>query len=194
MDAMESLAAVVDARDAYTAGHSRRVQLVAVAIARELGADGGELESISYAALFHDIGKLAVPDSVLLKQGPLDESEWWNVHRHPVEGERIIGHLGFLLGAAPAIRHHHERFDGAGYPDGLAGQEIPLGARVLHVADAFDSMISSRVYRSGLPLEEAVAELRAESGKQFCPVCVAAFERALGSGALDELVRQAIAV
>ncbi len=191
---MESLAAVVDARDAYTAGHSRRVQLVAVAIARELGVDGDELESISYAALFHDIGKLAVPDSVLLKRGPLDEGEWWNVHEHPVEGERIIGHLGFLLGAAPAIRHHHERFDGTGYPDRLAGQDIPLGARVLHVADAFDSMISSRVYRIGLPLEAAVAELHGGCGAQFCPLCVAAFDRALRSGALDDLVREAVAV
>ena len=187
-EAMESLAAAVDARDTYTAGHSRRVQEVAVAVGRDLGLEGPELESLSFAALFHDVGKLAVPDALLLKSGPLDDQEWWVVRRHAEEGERIIGHLGFLSDATPAIRHHHEHFDGSGYPDGLRGQAIPLGARILHVADAFDSMITTRVYRAALSLDEALAELREGSGSQFCPACVSALERLVAAGRLDTIL------
>lgn len=187
-EAMESLAAAVDARDTYTAGHSRRVQEIAVQTGRELGLEGSELESLSFAALFHDVGKLAVPDAVLLKNGPLQPEEWWVIRRHPAEGERIIGHLGFLSDATPAIRHHHERFGGGGYPDGLVGEAIPLGARIIHVADAFDSMSSDRVYRDALSREAAVAELRLGSGSQFCPRCVAAFEAILASGSLDTVL------
>jgi hypothetical protein len=192
-ETMESLAAAVDARDSYTAGHSRRVQEIAAAIGRQLDLDGESLESVSFAALFHDVGKLAVPESVLLKPGPLDDSEWEAVRRHPEEGERIIGHLGFLAHATTAIRHHHERFDGRGYPDGLAGYDIPLGARILHVADAFDSMVSSRVYRPALPLHEAFAELERGSGSQFCPDCVAALRRAIAAGALADIVESNLA-
>jgi diguanylate cyclase (GGDEF)-like protein len=192
-ETMESLAAAVDARDAYTAGHSRRVQEVSVAIGLELGLRDEALESVSFAALFHDVGKLALPDSVLLKPGPLDPDEWEVVRRHPEEGEKIIGHLGFLSNATSAIRHHHERFDGSGYPDGLAGSAIPIGARVLHVADAFDSMVSSRVYRPALPLQTAMDELRRGTGTQFCPECVAALDRALASGILDDVVEDELA-
>ena len=186
-EAMESLAAAVDARDTYTAGHSRRVQQIAVDVGRSLGLDDAELESLSFAALFHDIGKLAVPDAVLMKTGPLLSDEWWVIRRHSAEGERIVGHLGFLADATPAIRHHHEHYDGNGYPDGLKGESIPLGARIIHVADAFDSMSSDRVYRDARSRDEAVAELRRGSGSQFCPRCVAAFETVLESGALDEI-------
>ncbi len=192
-EAMESLAAAVDARDAYTAGHSRRVQEVSVAIGLQLGLEAEALESVSFAALFHDVGKLAVPDAVLLKPGPLDDSEWDVVRRHPEEGEKIIAHLGFLTNATAAVRHHHERFDGSGYPDRLAGSAIPLGARILHVADAFDSMVSSRVYRSALPLRTAIEELRRGTGSQFCPDCVAALERAIAAGALDIVLREDLA-
>jgi diguanylate cyclase (GGDEF)-like protein len=187
-EAMESLAAAVDARDAYTAGHSRRVQRIAVEVGRELGLDQSELESLSFAALFHDVGKLAVPDSVLLKPAPLQLDEWWVIKRHAAEGERIIGHLGFLADATPAIRHHHEHFDGSGYPDGLAGEAIPIGARIIHVADAFDSMSSNRVYRDALSAAEALAELRSKTGSQFCPRCIGAFERAFASGTLNGLL------
>ena len=187
-EAMESLAAAVDARDTYTAGHSRRVQEIAVAIGRELEFDEPELESLSFAALFHDVGKLAVPDALLLKSGPLDDKEWWIVRRHAEEGERIIGHLGFLADATPAIRHHHEHFDGTGYPDGLEGQAIPIGARILHVADAFDSMITTRVYRAAKSLDEALDELRRGSGQQFCPTCVAALETLVAAGALANVL------
>jgi HD-GYP domain-containing protein (c-di-GMP phosphodiesterase class II) len=127
---------------------------------------------------------------VLLKPAPLQLDEWWVIKRHAAEGERIIGHLGFLTDATPAIRHHHEHYDGSGYPDGLAGEAIPIGARIIHVADAFDSMSSSRVYRDARPPAEALAELRNKSGSQFCPRCIAAFEQVFASGALDALFLQ----
>ena len=177
--AMESLSATVDARDAYTAGHSRRVQQLALAIGRELGLSQVELDLLGHAALFHDIGKLAIPDSILLKPASLTEEEWALMQRHADEGARIIDRLGFLGDAVPAIRHHHERFDGTGYPDRLRHEEIPLGARIIHVADALDSMLTTRIYRAARPLEEALAELRGAAGTQFCPRCVGALERIL---------------
>jgi putative nucleotidyltransferase with HDIG domain len=177
--AMESLSATVDARDAYTAGHSRRVQELALAIGRELGLSQAELDLLGHAALFHDIGKLAVPDAVLLKPAVLTNDEWSLMQRHADEGARIIDRLGFLNDAVPAIRHHHERFDGTGYPDGLKGEEIPLGARIIHVADALDSMLTTRIYRAARPAAEAMRELREAAGTQFCPRCVSALERVL---------------
>ena len=184
--AMESLSATVDARDAYTAGHSRRVQQLSLAIGRELGLSQAELDLLGHAALFHDIGKLAIPDAILLKPATLTTDEWTLMQRHADEGARIIDRLGFLNDAVPAIRHHHERFDGLGYPDGLAGDEIPLGARIIHVADALDSMLTTRIYRAARPVEEAVAELRLGSGTQFCPRCVATLERLVESGELND--------
>jgi diguanylate cyclase (GGDEF)-like protein/putative nucleotidyltransferase with HDIG domain len=177
--AMESLSATVDARDAYTAGHSRRVQQLALAIGRELGLSQAELDLLGHAALFHDIGKLAVPDAILLKPASLTNAEWSLMQKHADEGARIIDRLGFLNDAVPAIRHHHERFDGAGYPDRLKGEEIPLGARIIHVADALDSMLTTRNYRAARPVRDALQELREAAGSQFCPRCVAALERIL---------------
>src|SRR5262249_15309332 len=148
-------------------GHSRRVQRLALALGRELGLSQPELDLLGHAALFHDIGKLAVPDAVLLKPARLDSSEWKVMKRHSDEGARIIDRLGFLEDAVPAIRHHHERYDGSGYPDHLRGDEIPLGARIIHVADALDSMLTARVYRDALTAEEALLELRSAAGAQF---------------------------
>jgi putative nucleotidyltransferase with HDIG domain len=184
--AMESLSATVDARDAYTAGHSRRVQQLALAVGRELGLSHAELEVLGYAALFHDIGKLAIPDTVLLKPAHLTGAEWSLMQRHAAEGARIIDRLGFLTDAVPAIRHHHERFDGRGYPDGLAGEEIPLGARIIHAADALDSMLTTRIYRGARPAHEALEELERGSGSQFCPRCVGALRRLLRAEDRDE--------
>ncbi len=177
--AMESLSATVDARDAYTAGHSRRVQELALAIGRELNLSKAELDLLGHAALFHDIGKLAIPDAILLKPATLTHDEWDLMQRHAEEGARIIDRLGFLQDAVPAIRHHHERFDGTGYPDGLKGQDIPLGARIIHVADALDSMLTTRIYRAARPAQEAMEELKRAAGSQFCPRCVEALERIL---------------
>jgi diguanylate cyclase (GGDEF)-like protein/putative nucleotidyltransferase with HDIG domain len=187
--AMESLSATVDARDAYTAGHSRRVQQLALAIGRELGLSQGELDLLGHAALFHDIGKLAVPDAILLKPSTLTDDEWALMQRHSDEGARIIDRLGFLNDAVPAIRHHHERFDGTGYPDRLAGEDIPLGARIIHVADALDSMLTTRIYRAARPAHEALEELRRGAGSQFCPRCVTALERLLRGELEAERVR-----
>jgi diguanylate cyclase (GGDEF)-like protein/putative nucleotidyltransferase with HDIG domain len=184
--AMESLSATVDARDAYTAGHSRRVQQLALAIGRELDLSYAELELLGHAALFHDIGKLGIPDAILLKPASLTDDEWVVMASHASEGASIINRLGFLSDAVPAIRHHHERFDGAGYPDGLAGDDIPLGARIIHVADAFDSMLTTRVYRPARPAHEALTELRINAGTQFCPRCVAALEAIVTTELVDE--------
>jgi diguanylate cyclase (GGDEF)-like protein/putative nucleotidyltransferase with HDIG domain len=184
--AMESLSATVDARDAYTAGHSRRVPQLALAIGRELGLSQAELDLLGHAALFHDIGKLAIPDAILLKPASLTADEWALMQCHADEGARIIDRLGFLNDAVPAIRHHHERFDGTGYPEGLAGEDIPLGARIIHVADALDSMLTTRIYRAARPADEALEELRRGAGAQFCPRCVSALERLLQTDTPDE--------
>jgi putative nucleotidyltransferase with HDIG domain len=184
--AMESLA-TVDARDSYTAGHSRRVRTLALALARELGLPEAELEPLGDAALFHDIGKLAVPDEILLKPAGLTEDEWGLMRTHSVEGAQLAVQAGFIHRTVPAIRHHHENFDGTGYPDGLAGEEIPIEARIIHVTDALDSMLTNRIYRPGRPPREAFAELRAGMGTQFCPRCVGALERAVSGGSLAEL-------
>jgi len=181
MAAMESLAATVDARDAYTAGHSRRVQRHALALGRQLDLSRAELDVLGYAALFHDIGKLAIPDAILLKPGALSDEEWKRMHEHAQEGARIIERLGFLHDSVPAIQHHHERWDGSGYPAGLAGDEIPLGARIIHVVDALDSMLTTRLYRAARPLDEAMLEIRTGAGAQFCPRCVDALDRVLAA-------------
>jgi diguanylate cyclase (GGDEF)-like protein/putative nucleotidyltransferase with HDIG domain len=177
--AMESLSATVDARDSYTAGHSRRVQQLSLAIGRELSLSQAELELLGYAALFHDIGKLGIPDAILLKPASLTAEEWVLMQRHAEEGARIIDRLGFLEDAVPAIRHHHERFDGTGYPDRISGDEIPLGARIIHVADALDSMLTTRIYRAARPVNEALTEVKDKAGSQFCPRCVSELERIL---------------
>jgi putative nucleotidyltransferase with HDIG domain len=186
--ALEALSATVDARDAYTAGHSRRVREVAVAIGDELGLSPEELETLSQAALLHDIGKIAVPDAVLLKDGPLDQSEWLVMRSHSEEGARIIERLGYLGDVVPAIRHHHERMDGRGYPYGLHGDDIPVAARIIHVADAIDAMLTRRLYRDAMTFEEALAQLRDGRGSDFCERCIDVFERLLAEGPSGSLL------
>ena len=188
--AMESLSATVDARDAYTAGHSRRVQQLALAIGRELGLSQAELDLLGHAALFHDIGKLAIPDAVLLKPSGLTGDEWGMMRSHAEEGARIIGRLGFLADAVPAIRHHHERYDGSGYPDGLKRRGDPA-RRADHPRrrrarlDAHDAGLPRGPARRGCARR---AEGR-RSGTQFCPKCVAALERILPVEDDDEQAR-----
>jgi diguanylate cyclase (GGDEF)-like protein/putative nucleotidyltransferase with HDIG domain len=174
--AMETLSAAVDARDSHTAGHSRRVQTLAMLLGRELDLSDAELEVLNHAALFHDVGKLAVPEAILLKQEKLGDLDWVVVRRHPEEGARLIEHLGFLEDALPAIRHHHEHYDGSGYPGKLAGEDIPLGARIIHLADALDAMLTSRPYRPALEPLAALEEIRGGAGAQFCPRCVDALD------------------
>jgi diguanylate cyclase (GGDEF)-like protein len=175
--AMETLSAAVDARDSHMAGHSRRVQRLSLSLGQELGFSDSELEVLRHAARFHDVGKLAVPEAILLKSGELGDLDWEVVRRHPEEGARLIDHLGFLEDALPAIRHHHERYDGTGYPTGLTGEDIPLGARIIHLADALDAMLTARPYRPALAPLEAIEQVRTGSGTQFCPRCVEALDR-----------------
>jgi putative nucleotidyltransferase with HDIG domain len=175
LEAIESLNATVDAKDPYTAGHSARVQRIAVAVAEELGVPAQRLDAVRYGGLFHDIGKIAVPDSVLTKAGPLDDDEFAVVQRHPADGAEIVSHFSRLREAVPLIRHHHERWDGKGYPDRLAGDEIPPEACVVGLADAWDAMTTDRPYRAALSVEEAAAEVRKCRGTQFSPAVVDAF-------------------
>ena len=177
--AMESLSATVDARDSYTAGHSRRVQQLALAIGRELGPLAGGARPARPCGALPRHRQARDPGRDPAEAGQPDRHEWSLMQQHADEGARIIDRLGFLNDAVPAIRHHHERFDGTGYPDRLKGEEIPLGARIIHVADALDSMLTTRIYRAARPATEALAELRRAAGTQFCPRCVAALERIL---------------
>jgi putative nucleotidyltransferase with HDIG domain len=175
LEAIESLNATVEAKDPYTAGHSLRVQRIALAIAEELRFAPRELDSVRYGALFHDIGKIAVPDVLLTKPARLTDDEFDLMKRHSVEGARIVSKFGRLRESVPLIRHHHERWDGRGYPDGLAGEQIPLGAAVLGLADAWDAMTIERPYQRALTFEEALAEVRGGRGTQFAPTVVDAF-------------------
>lgn len=177
----DALMQAVEAKDAYTGGHLRRVSEYAVAVGERLGLRGRDLETLHYASLLHDVGKLGVPESVLGKEGPLDAKETEIMRRHPEIGARMLERLELLNGAAPLVLHHQERFDGnldgqhPGYPRGLAGDAIPLGARIIAVVDAFDAMTTTRPYRPALPTQEAAAVLRREKGRQFDPRVVDAF-------------------
>ena len=179
--AMVTLALAVEAKDPYMHGHSLRVKAWATAIGGKLGLAGTRLQILSYAAELHDIGKLAVPDSILQANRRLTESEWAVIREHPRRGVELIKHLTFLRGAEPAILYHHERLDGAGYPQGLVGDQIPLEARILAVVDAYDAMTNVRAYRPAMSPEAAAAELHRCSGLQFDPEIAATFLRLLGN-------------
>ena len=174
-----ALCQAVETKDFYTRGHSDRVSRGSVMIAREIGMHGDRVEAIRYAGMLHDVGKLGVPTKVLQKTGKLNEEEYAAIQLHPMRGLDIVREIGFLDEALAGIMHHHERIDGRGYPMGLAGDEIPEFARVLAVADAFDSMTSTRSYRGARPVHEAIAELRKWSGTQFDPAFVDAFVAAI---------------
>jgi putative nucleotidyltransferase with HDIG domain len=177
LEAVETLNATVDARDPYTAGHSQRVQEIALAIAHELGITGPELDAIAHAGLFHDIGKLGVPDAILTKPAALTDDEYSLMKRHSADGADIVAKFGRLRHAVPLIRHHHERWDGRGYPDRLTTHGIPLGAAIVGLADAWDAMTTDRPYHRALDETEAENELRTNRGTQFSPVVVDAFFR-----------------
>jgi HD-GYP domain-containing protein (c-di-GMP phosphodiesterase class II) len=170
----EALAAALEAKDAHTANHARSLVRNAEAIARLLGLSGVALRDVRYGAAFHDIGKIAVPESILNKPGPLTDDERAEVERHVLVGEQILAPVEFLAGVRPLVRHGHERWDGTGYPDRLAGEEIPLGARIILACDAYDAMTSDRPYRSAMARPAAREEMRRYSGSQFDPAIVSA--------------------
>lgn len=172
---IDAMIKALEAKDFYTRGHSQRVTLYSMAIAAELGMKGQELEDLHRASVLHDLGKIGVREAVLNKPGRLTEEEFAEVVRHPETAVRILEPIPFFRPLLPAILHHHERFDGKGYPSRLAGRSIPLASRIMTIADTFDAMTSTRAYRKALPVADAIAEIRRCSGTQFDPDIVPAF-------------------
>jgi hypothetical protein len=175
-DTIAALSRSMEAKDTYTGGHTERVAEVAVGLARRLGYRDEELEAIEIGALLHDIGKIGVPGQVLRKNGPLTDDEWELVKKHPLISDYILSELDLHPFVRQCARSSHERIDGAGYPEGLSGDEIPLPARIVFVADALDALTSTRPYRPARPMLAALAEIRAHAGTQFCPRVVRALE------------------
>jgi putative nucleotidyltransferase with HDIG domain len=172
------LANALEAKDAYTRGHSERVGATSAALARALGLGPAEVDTVAQAGFLHDIGKIGVPEAVLGKPGALTEEDWALMRRHPLIGAQIVAPFDFLASAAPIIRHHHERCDGSGYPDGLRGEAIPLGACIVAVADVYDALTSDRPYRAALGPEQALEHLGAEAARTLDARVVAAFVQA----------------
>jgi putative nucleotidyltransferase with HDIG domain len=183
MATIEALVHALEAKDPYTAGHSTRVSRYAAAIAAEVGFPEEQLTDLQTGAVLHDLGKIGVGDGVLLKPGRLSDAEYDEIKDHPRRGARIIDAFNRSTTVLSVVFHHHERYDGRGYPAGLRGEDIPLAARIVNVADAFDAMTTSRPY-NGEPRTRAdgLAELRRGAGTQFDPLIVEALERALSSG------------
>ncbi len=178
LSAIESLVAALEAKDSYTYGHSSQVSAMAHAIARQIGLTEQDVFNVRIAALLHDIGKIGIPDQVLNKPGRLDEAERRLIEQHPEIGAKILAGIPALARVTEMVRHHHARWDGKGYPQALAGEEIPLGARIIALADTYQAMTSDRPYRKGLAPEIALAELKRCAGSQFDPVLVAELAQA----------------
>jgi len=176
---VDALCAALDVRDEMTHLHSRRVARMSVCVARVMGLPDELVREIQYAATLHDIGKIGVPDRILRKVGALTDSEWRDMRRHSDLGHQILKGINFLSASAEIVRAHHERWDGSGYPQGIKGEEIPIGSRVFGVVDSYDAMTSRRPYRMALPRGEALAEIRRCAGKQFDPKVVEAFFTAI---------------
>jgi putative nucleotidyltransferase with HDIG domain len=193
-----ALSRSIEAKDGSTGEHTERVAELALELARRLGYSGSELDAIEIGALLHDIGKIGVPETILHKPGPLSEDEWTVMKRHPLVSEHILSGIGLSPIVLQIARSSHERIDGRGYPDGMAGEEIPLPARIVLVADAFDAITSDRPYRRGRNVIDALGELHLNAGTQFCPRVVAALEgvyverpHLLGAGRLRAVERVA---
>jgi len=179
LNAIKALAAAVDAKDHYTHGHSNKVMAYSAMIAKELGLGEKEVEKIKYGALLHDVGKIGISENVLNKPAKLTPKEFDTIAMHPILGVSIVQNIESLKDLIPIILYHHERFSGGGYPEGIASNSIPLGARIVGVADSWDVMTSDRAYRKALPLDVAIAELKKCSGTQFDPEVFAPLLRAL---------------
>ncbi len=174
LDTIRALAAAIDAKDPYTKGHSERVADISVALAQELNLSGRDIESIEYTALLHDIGKIGIADNILGKDSSLTNEEFDKIKEHTVMGAKIIEPVDFLKNSYKAIYHHHEKYNGKGYPDGIKSEKIPILARIIAVADAYDAMSSDRPYRKKLSHNKILRELEEQSGKQFDPEIVKA--------------------
>jgi putative two-component system response regulator len=189
-DSLFVLANAIERRDSYTHAHMRRLNEFARLLANELNWDQEQLEDLEFGAILHDIGKIYVPEAVLQKEGKLNEEEMDDMRKHPEVGAHMIKDIPYLASAAPMVLYHHERWDGNGYPEGLRGEEIPIGARVLAVADAFDAMTSNRPYREALTAEVAYQEILNCSGTQFDPQVVEAMKTCWESGQIEQILNQ----
>ncbi len=175
LSTITALVRALEQKDPYTRGHSDRVKTYALAVAKELHLPADQVERLEYVALLHDVGKIGIRDTIWMKEGRLDQAEYEEIKRHPVVGAEIIGQIQMLGHDVEIVRHHHEWFNGSGYPDGKAGKDIPLGARILAVVDAFDAMTTERPYKPAYSYQEAVEELNRFAGRQFDPEVVGAF-------------------
>ncbi len=171
-ETIEALVSALEARDPYTQAHAGRIRDTALALAGALQLSMEQRRAVRLGSILHDVGKIGISDSILLKAGSLSDEEWKIMRSHPEIGERMLQGIDFLATALPIIRHHHERWDGTGYPDKIAGESIPIGARIVGVCDAFDAMTSDRPYRAALPVDAALEELQKNAGTQFDPQCV----------------------
>ncbi|MGI8789134.1 MAG: HD domain-containing phosphohydrolase [Pyrinomonadaceae bacterium] len=174
---LKALVQALETRDFETHGHSERVVTFSLRLGHELGLDKDILRNLELGALLHDIGKIGVPDSILRKPAALNEEEWNKMKLHPQHGQRILRNIAFLEGARQIVSQHHEQWDGSGYPYGIRGEDIDIGARIFAVVDAFDAMVSDRVYRKGRPYKDALEELEKYAGTQFDPTIVEAFKQ-----------------
>jgi len=188
---LEALGSALDSRDVGTESHSRRVHGYALATARAYGVPEADIPDLEHGVLLHDIGKIGIPDGILLKPGPLTPEEWKTMRRHPEIGKRLIENVPFLRGAIPIIYCHHEKWDGTGYPRALKGEEIPVGARIFSVVDAFDAMTFDRPYSKAVPFQAAFTEIKRCSGTHFDPTVVEAFLRVPGK-LLEEIRRKSV--
>ena len=181
-----ALAAAIEAKDSYTHGHSTQVMEYAVKIGKELGLGENEIETVRYAGLLHDIGKIGIKDEILSKKGKLSDEEFAELQQHPKYGANIMEQLDLLKDIAPLTLYHHERYDGKGYPLGLKGEEIPIGARILAVADTYDAMIADRPYRKAFPFDYVKKEMKKAAGNQLDPDIVKIFFDILKKEGLDK--------
>jgi putative nucleotidyltransferase with HDIG domain len=189
MGLLHSLTSAVDAKDAYTCGHSERVAALSKMLAQQFGLDDAQVERIYMAGILHDVGKIGVPEAVLKKPGKLTVEEFEQMKKHPAIGAKILQDVKQIQDIIPGVLHHHERFDGRGYPYGLSGHNIPLMGRIICLADCFDAMTSTRTYRKAMPLEVTLADIRRCSGTQFDPALTEAF-LSIPTDKLRDILRQ----
>lgn len=175
------LANAIELRDQYTRGHVERVMQYSVSIATEVGFNPAQMGFLQFGSILHDIGKIYIRETILSKPGSLNEEEWAEMRRHPIVGAELVNNIPYLVPAMPVIRHHHERWDGKGYPDGLKGEDIPLAARIVAIADAIDAMTTVRVYQAACTPDEAYDEILKGSGTRYDPTTVEGFKSAWGS-------------
>jgi HD-GYP domain-containing protein (c-di-GMP phosphodiesterase class II) len=189
---LEALAAALEAKDPYTQAHTGRIRDLSLALGVAMKVPSHQRRAVRLGAILHDVGKIGISDTILHKPGPLTESEWKVMQTHPIVGERMLRGIDFLTDALPVIRHHHERWDGAGYPDRLAGEDIPLGARIVAVCDAFDAMTSDRPYRKAMSHDLACEEILACAGAQFDPNCATLLTEVLADVGSDHLEQRLV--